>query len=256
MINFRAVTKKYLSGHTALDEISFDIEAGEFVFILGTSGSGKTTLLRLILREIKPSSGQILVAEHDLNTIPHKQIPHFRRQIGSAFQDFKLLPDKSAFENVQLALDIIGTGNKEINSRAEELLSQVGLEDKMYLFPSQLSGGEIQRVAIARALATDPVLLFADEPTGNLDPETSVQIINLLKDINEAGTTVIMATHDLNLANSFGYRQLHLHKGNLVKDTHNDSTETEETSDSESDQHLEPAPKSPKKKKKKKTKKD
>lgn len=218
MIHFNSVTKVYPSGHTALEEITFRVKPGEFVFLLGPSGSGKTTILRLILREYSPTSGSILVADHDLQDLPNREIPHLRRQIGSAFQDFKLIPEKSAFENVALALDIIGKKDSEIEQSAIELLDRVGLVDKINLFPAQLSGGEIQRVAIARALATNPVLLFADEPTGNLDPDASVQIIEILQQINQEGTTVIMATHDQILADSFGHRQLHLNKGKLVED--------------------------------------
>lgn len=219
MITFESVTKTYPSGHTAIQDLSFHIDAGEFVFILGPSGSGKTTLLRLILREITPTEGKIVVGEQDLSLLPNKEIPLLRRQIGSAFQDFKLLPDKSAFENVQLALDIVGTPSDQINERAQNLLDQVGLGEKTGLYPAQLSGGEIQRVAIARALATDPVLLFADEPTGNLDPDTSKQIVEILNQINQAGTTVIMATHDITLAKKYPHRQLHMDTGQLAKDT-------------------------------------
>lgn len=218
MIIFDQVTKSFLSGHTALDNVSFEIDSGEFVFLMGPSGSGKTTLLRLILREFAPTSGKITVANHDLDKLSKKQIPLLRRQIGSAFQDFKLIPDKSAFENVALALEILGKASREINHVTSLLLERVGLGDKMHLYPAQLSGGEIQRVTIARAVATDPVLLFADEPTGNLDPQTSKEIIDLLKEIHSNGTTVIMSTHDVNLANSFNYRQIVLDKGKLASD--------------------------------------
>ena len=219
MISFQQVTKTYPSGHTALEDISFTIDPGEFIFLLGPSGSGKTTILRLILRETLPTSGIVSVADQDLSQLPSREIPHLRRQIGSAFQDFKLLPDKSAFENVALALDILGKTASEIQDLTGHLLSKVGLKEKINLFPSQLSGGEIQRVAIARALATNPVLLFADEPTGNLDKDTSTQIVELLQHINREGTTVIMATHDLNMANTYPYRQIHLKNGRLDKDT-------------------------------------
>ncbi len=225
MISFESVTKQYPNGHLALDQMSFTIEPGEFVFLLGPSGSGKTTILRLILRETLPSSGQVTVAGHDISLLPTKEIPNLRRQIGSAFQDFKLLPDKSAFENVALALDILGKSIQEIHSKSIQLLEKVGLSDKIHLFPSQLSGGEIQRVAIARAIATEPVLLFADEPTGNLDQKTASQIVDLLKQIHEDGTTVIMATHDQRLAESYGYRQLHVDIGRLVKDTKSKSAD-------------------------------
>lgn len=219
MITFESVTKAYPPNHFALDDVSFHIEPGEFVFVLGHSGAGKTTLLRLIIREIRPSSGKIIVANHDLSQLPDKEVPHLRRQIGSAFQDFKLILDKTAFENVRLAIEILGKPKSEIDQLAMNLLEQVGLQDKVNLFPSQLSGGEVQRVTIARALALDPVLLFADEPTGNLDQDTSLQIIKILNDINQAGTTVIMATHDQKLADKFDHRQIFLEHGKLIKDT-------------------------------------
>jgi len=219
MITFDSVSKIYAPNHIALDDLSFQVDPGEFVFVLGHSGAGKTTLLRLILREIRPTSGKIIVADHDLSLLPDKEIPHLRRQIGSAFQDFKLITDKTAFENIRLAIEILGKPKAEIDQITHSLLEQVGLKDKGSLFPSQLSGGEVQRVTIARALALDPVLLFADEPTGNLDQDTSLQIIKLLNDINENGTTVIMATHDQKLVNKFPHRQIHLEKGKLIKDT-------------------------------------
>lgn len=238
MITFESVSKIYSPKYIALDDLSFRIDPGEFVFVLGHSGAGKTTLLRLILREIKPSTGKITVANHDLSLLPDKEIPHLRRQIGSAFQDFKLITDKTAFENVRLAIEILGKPKTEVDQIALSLLEQVGLADKASLFPSQLSGGEVQRVAIARALALDPVLLFADEPTGNLDSETSLQIIKLLNDINQNGTTVIMATHDQKLAGKFPHRQIHLSQGKLVKDTkphhstpHQSSTEKDTKKD-------------------------
>lgn len=235
MISFRQVTKQYPSGHTALEEVSFEIEAGEFVFLLGPSGSGKTTLLRLILREIVPTSGTIFVAEQDLSSLPNKEIPNLRRQIGSAFQDFKLIPDKSAYENVEIVLDILGKSTKESDFLTKELLKRVGLEDKMHLYPAQLSGGEIQRVAIARAVAANPVVLFADEPTGNLDPETSEQIVELLQQINEDGTTVIMATHDLNLATRFGHRRITVNRGKLTEDTKPKARSTKTNKDTEAE---------------------
>lgn len=254
MIVFDQVTKIYPSGHTALTNISFQIEAGEFVFLMGPSGSGKTTLLRLMLREIEPSEGTIMVANHDLKRLPRRQVPLLRRQIGSAFQDFKLIPDKSAFENVSIALEILGKRQREINHIAAQLLERVGLADKMHLFPAQLSGGEVQRVAIARAIATDPVLLFADEPTGNLDPDTSHEIVTLLQEIHQAGTTIIMATHDVVLANKIGYRQITLHKGALVGDTRvqSEASESETEPTSESVEATSSEKKKTKKKKKKK----
>lgn len=256
MIVFDRVTKVYKSGHTALFDVSFKIDPGEFVFLMGPSGSGKTTLLRLILREVSPTEGQIFVGNHDLSGMPRRNIPKLRRQIGSAFQDFKLIPDKNAFENVSLALEILGKKRSEIQTRTAELLHQVGLADKMYLFPSQLSGGEVQRVAIARAIATDPVLLFADEPTGNLDPETSIEIIELLRDINKSGTTVVMSTHDVGLAALYPHRQIKLHKGKLVEDTNQESESVEPAADTQKEEdhsaQSEDSDTSKKKKKKKK----
>lgn len=220
MITFETVTKTFPNDFTALSDVSFEIDPGELVFLLGPSGSGKTTLLRLILREIKPSGGKVLVAGQDISQLPKKEIPHLRRQIGSAFQDFKLLMDKTAYENIALVLDILKKTEDEIKTTAYQLLEKVGLSGKENMFPSQLSGGEIQRVAIARALALDPVLLFADEPTGNLDYKTSEQIVDLLHDINKSGTTVIISTHDRNLVTRFAnVRQIHLEKGQLIKDT-------------------------------------
>ena len=253
MITFEDVTKIYKSGHIAIEEISFKIEAGEFVFLMGPSGSGKTTLLRLILREVEPSEGTITVADHDISKISNRQLPQFRRQIGSAFQDFKLIPEKSAIENVSLSLEIIGKKNSEIKKRASELLERVGLSEKMNLFPSQLSGGEVQRVAIARAVASEPVLLFADEPTGNLDPETSKEIVNLLQEIHRDGTTVIMSTHDVDLVRNFHYRQIHLSKGKLLQDTKAVEEKVPEVSKEETDDGEKSKPKKKSSKKKKKS---
>lgn len=231
MIVFDKITKKFASGHTALEDVSFSINSGEFVFLMGPSGSGKTTLLRLMLREFEPSEGQIMVADQELSKLPGRKVPMLRRQIGAAFQDFKLIPDKSAFENVALILEIIGKPKNEINKITHELLEKVGLEDKMYLYPSQLSGGEVQRVAIARAIATDPVLLFADEPTGNLDPETSREIIKLLEEINQSGTTIMMATHDMILASEYPHRKIVLTRGKLTQDSGATAADDEKVSD-------------------------
>lgn len=218
MIVFDEITKEYKTGHVGLDKVSFTIESGEFVFLMGPSGSGKTTLLRLMLRELEPTSGKILIANQELGSIPGYKIPMLRRQIGAAFQDFKLIPDLSAFENVAIALEILGHKHHEVIKIASQLLERVGLSDKMHLYPSQLSGGEVQRVAIARAVATDPVLLFADEPTGNLDPVTAVEIVNLLEEINTSGTTVLMATHDLDVIAKYPHRRIVLSKGKIAED--------------------------------------
>ena len=191
MIRFKNVTKVY-SGQDrpALDSINIEIKKGEFVFLVGLSGSGKSTFLRLVLREERPTAGEIHVAGKDLNTLPNHKVPEFRRQIGTVFQDFRLLPNKTITENVAFALHVLGHSQKEINREVPEVLELVGLEDKGDRKPSEISGGEQQRVAIARAYVTKPPILIADEPTGNLDPATSIGIMKLLDRINREGTTV------------------------------------------------------------------
>lgn len=219
MIIFDQVTKQFPNGTVALEEVSFHIKPEEFVFITGRSGAGKTTLLKLLLREFLPSSGSILLDKTDIRDLKRRDIPLLRRQIGAAFQDFKLLPDWTASENVALTLGIHGQSKEKINDRVKHILELVGLKNKADLFPSQLSGGELQRVVIARALAPEPKVLFADEPTGNLDFKTALRIVNLLKDINDLGTTVIMATHNKNIVDSLKARTIEFTKGKVVKDT-------------------------------------
>ena len=219
MIIFDAVTKVFGNGARALDGVSFEIEPGEFVIVQGTSGAGKTTLVRLMLKEFVPTSGIIKIDGDDLSRISTRNIPFLRRKIGVVFQDFKVLFDRTVGENISLALDILGLDPKVTESRMKELLELTGLSDKTNDFPVQLSGGQLQRVIIARALAGQPKILFADEPTGNLDAETAVSIINLLKDINEQGTTVIMATHDVDLVKGLHARTLELKQGKIVKDS-------------------------------------
>lgn len=217
MIVFDQVTKRF--GSTiALDQVSFVIEPGEFVFVVGPSGAGKSTLGRLLIREIVPSSGNIKIGDFDFTAMKKKEIPLLRQQIGVVFQDYKLLPDRTAFENVALTLEILNQNDAQIKKTVEELLKVVGLPDKGHLFPSQLSGGETQRVVIARALATDPAVLFADEPTGNLDEVTGASIVELLNKINHHGTTVMMATHDTRILADHSRRVLMLDKGKLVRD--------------------------------------
>ena len=218
MIIFDQVTKKFGSGAVALDNVTFHIEPKEFVFITGHSGAGKTTLLRLMLREFLPTSGTIFVNKTDVISLPPDQIPQLRRQIGAAFQDFKLLHDWTAAENIGLSLEILGQDEVQIAERVGHLLELVSMKDKGDLFPSQLSGGELQRLVIARALAPEPKVLFADEPTGNLDQKTALQIIDLLKDINRLGTTVIMATHNQEIAAQSKSRVIDLEKGKITKD--------------------------------------
>lgn len=219
MIVFENVTKEFPNGTVALLEVSFHIEPGEFVFIIGPSGAGKTTLLRLLLRELKPTSGTVQVDKRDLSEIKKRELPILRRQIGAVFQDYKLIDDRTVAENVALVSEIIKQNEEEIDEHVKEILSQVGLEDKADLFPSQLSGGELQRTTIARALAAHPKIIFADEPTGNLDAATSWEIINLLLTINKADTTVIVATHNQDIMQSLDKRVIELEKGRVVRDT-------------------------------------
>lgn len=219
MITFDRVTKIFGNGTKALDEISFEIEAGEFVILEGKSGAGKTSIARLLLKEFAPTQGRLVVDGDDVSKISRRNIPLLRRKIGVVFQDFKVLYDRTVGENIELALDILGLDPRLTQSRLQELLDLTGLSDKKDDFPVQLSGGQLQRVIIARALAGQPKILFADEPTGNLDASTAVSIIDLLKDINEQGTTVIMATHDVGLVKDMHARTLRLEQGRLVKDT-------------------------------------
>ena len=203
MLKFDAVKKVFPDGTTGLDEVSFEIADGEFVFLTGPSGSGKTTIMRLITKEHAPSQGEIYFKDAPLSTLKNSQIPAHRRQVGVVFQDYQLLGDLKAWENIALALEIAGLPPKEISERVSDLLTLVKLQDKAFLFPKQLSGGEAQRISIARALAGAPALIFADEPTGNLDEDTSIDIIRLLKKINELGTTVMIATHDIGVLKEF-----------------------------------------------------
>lgn len=220
MIVFDQVTKEFPNGDKAIDQVSFEINPQEFVFITGRSGAGKTTLLRLLLRELLPTAGTILVDKQDISQLHPKKLPEFRRKIGAAFQDLKILWDRTVAENIALALEILGHTQEETISHVNQLLELVGLPNKADLFPSQISGGELQRAVIARALATKPKILFADEPTGNLDEATATQIIKLLQEINNLGTTVIVATHNRSLVDSLDARTLVLDKGKLMEDHH------------------------------------
>lgn len=219
MITFENVTKIY-AGQTrpALADVSIDIDKGEFVFLVGASGSGKSTFLRLILREYKPTSGSIYVAGHDLNRLPAWRIPRLRRQVGTVFQDFRLLPGKTVYENVAFALQVIGKPAREIRQIVPETLELVGLADKSGRLTDELSGGEQQRVALARAFVNRPPILIADEPTGNLDPDTSNDIMVLLNQINRTGTTVVMSTHNARAVNDMRRRVVELNLGKLVRD--------------------------------------
>lgn len=219
MILFDRVTKTYPSqNRPALDDVSLEIEKGEFVFLVGPSGSGKSTFLRLVLREERPNTGSVWVLGKELNRLSNWKIPALRRQIGTVFQDFRLLPNKSVFENVAFALEVIGKPRSHIRKVVPEVLEVVGLEDKIERRPDELSGGEQQRVAIARAFVNRPMLLIADEPTGNLDPNTSIGIMKLLDRINRLGTTVIMSTHDAQIVDQMRRRVIELETGHVVRD--------------------------------------
>ena len=219
MIRFEKVTKTYAGqGHPALDQISVDVEKGEFVFLVGASGSGKSTALRLVLRESRPTSGRVYVAGKEINRLASWKVPRLRRQIGTVFQDFRLLQNKNVSENVAFALQVIGKSKSEIRTLVPETLEMVGLEGKGDRMPDELSGGEQQRVAVARAFVNRPMILIADEPTGNLDPTTSVGIMKLLDRINRTGTTVVMATHDSGIVDQMRKRVIELDAGRVVRD--------------------------------------
>ena len=219
MIRLESVTKRYpTQSRPALDDVTLEIEKGEFVFLVGSSGSGKSTLLRLLLREEKPSSGTLWVMGKDVGKLSNWKVPVLRRQIGTVFQDFRLLPNKTVAQNVAFALEVIGRTGTTVKRIVPEVLELVGLEGKEDRFPDQLSGGEQQRVAVARAMVNRPMLLVADEPTGNLDPTTSVGIMKLLDRINRSGTTVVMATHDATIVDQMRKRVIELEHGQLVRD--------------------------------------
>ena len=218
MIVFDAVTKVYEPDVTALKDVSFVIEKGEFVFIVGASGSGKSTLIKLLLKESDPTTGRILVGGRDVARLKRSQVPTLRRNIGCVFQDFKLLSDRTAFENVAYALKVQGQNRAEIRRKVPEVLGLVGLSHKMNSYPDELSGGEQQRVSVARAFVNHPPLIVADEPTGNLDPDTSVGIMQLLYRINRSGTTVLMVTHDREMVDKMRRRVLQLEGGRLARD--------------------------------------
>jgi len=219
MIRFENVTKLYRNtSQPALAGISLDVTRAEFVFVVGQSGSGKSTMLRLILCEESATSGNVLVAGRELSTLPRRKVPQLRREIGTVFQDFRLLPNKNVFQNVAFALQVLGKSRRTISAVVPEALEMVGLADKAKRLPHQLSGGEQQRVAIARAFVNKPLILLADEPTGNLDPTTSLEIVRLLDRINRTGTTIVMATHDNGIVDQLHKRVVELDAGELVRD--------------------------------------
>ncbi len=218
MIRFENVSKTYKNGTPALTNISLDIEKGEFVFLVGASGSGKTTFLRLLLREELADHGRILEAGRDIGNLPRWRVPYLRRNIGCVFQDYRLLPNKTVFENVAFALEVIGRPRSTVENQVPQILELVGLGAKSKNLPGELSGGEQQRVAVARAFVNRPLILLADEPTGNLDPVNSESIMALLERINRTGTTVVMATHDKALVDRMRRRVVELDRGEMIRD--------------------------------------
>lgn len=219
MITFKNVTVKYKNTHRpALQDVTFRVSKGELVFLIGPSGSGKSTLLSILLREVKPTEGQVIVSEVLLNKLSGRRIPYYRQTIGCIFQDFRLLQQKTVFENVAFALEVIGKPINYIKKMVPEALDLVGLSGRMHRMPYELSGGEQQRVAIARAFVNRPKILLADEPTGNLDPDTSEGIVQILEQINRIGTTVLMATHDNRIVDSLRRRVIELDNGKIIRD--------------------------------------
>jgi cell division transport system ATP-binding protein len=219
MIRFQSITKQFGDSSPALENVSFDVNNGEFIFLTGHSGSGKTTLMKLLTKEYQPTSGDIQFDGTPLSKIKGGKVHQHRRKIGVVFQDYRLLPELNVWENIALALQIIGKPQHEIEERVTDLLDLVQLVDKAYNFPAELSGGESQRVGIARALATAPGVLLADEPTGNLDPQTTLMIAKLFSKIHQLGTTILFATHDISILSTLNYRRIHLDKGRIVSDS-------------------------------------
>lgn len=218
MIEFKEVTKHYPNGTVALDKVSFSVSPGEFVFIVGPSGAGKTTLVKLLTREELPTEGEIRFGETELTTLRPRDVIRHRRDLGVVYQDYRLLPRKTAFENIALALEVLGRSDREIAELVPHVLSLVGLEERVEHFPRQLSGGEQQRLAIARAIVGEPKALVADEPTGNIDPESAWAIVKLLEKINKMGTTVLVATHAAHIVDKLDQRTVRLERGQIVSD--------------------------------------
>lgn len=218
MIELQQLCKTYPSGTVAMMNMDLTIKAGEFVFLVGSSGAGKSTLIKLLLREETPTSGVLKVAGQDVNLLAEKEVPFYRRSLGVIFQDFRLLPNKTVYENIAFAMEVIGANRRAIIHRVNQVLDLVGLRNKARSYPAQLSGGEQQRIAIARAIVNKPVLVIADEPTGNLDPETSLEIMQIFEKINEDGTTILMVTHDRPVVDAMQKRVIAIEKGQIIRD--------------------------------------
>lgn len=218
MISFKKVFMRYPNGVTALNGLDLEIEEGEFVFVVGPSGAGKSTFIKLLLKELEPTKGKILLDGENITKVHTRRIPKIRKKIGVVFQDFRLLPNKTAYENIAFALEITRTKSKEVKPLVKKIMDLVGLKEKEKSKPNELSGGEQQRVSIARAIVNDPPILICDEPTGNLDPDTSWEIMKLLKNINKAGTTIIMVTHDKTIVNDMKQRVVAIENGRIVRD--------------------------------------
>lgn len=218
MIEFKGVSKIYNNNVKALSDVNVKIDTGEFVFLVGPSGSGKSTFIKMLLKEVEPTTGEVIVADKNLSDINRKQVPYYRRKIGMVFQDFRLIPNLNVYENVAFAMRVVEASPREIRKRVPTVLSLVGLSHKYKMFPNELSGGEQQRVSLARAIVNNPSVLIADEPTGNLDPETAKEIMDLLNDINTAGTTIVMATHAKDIVDTMKKRVIAIESGNIVRD--------------------------------------
>lgn len=218
MIEFKDVSKIYNNNVKALSNVSVNIKAGDFVFLVGPSGAGKSTFIKMLLKEVEPTTGEIVVADKELSKVSRKQVPYYRRKIGMVFQDFRLIPNLNVYENVAFAMRVVGASQRDIRRRVPMVLSLVGLSHKYKMFPNELSGGEQQRVSLARAIVNNPSVLIADEPTGNLDPETAKEIMELLEDINRAGTTILMATHAKEIVDNMQKRVIAIEKGTIVRD--------------------------------------
>jgi cell division transport system ATP-binding protein len=231
VVELRDATVVYPGGHVALERVSLAVHRGEFAFVVGPTGCGKSTLIKSMIREVKPAGGHVLIAGRDINKLPRKRVPLLRRRIGCVFQDFKLLPNRTVYDNVAYALQVTGGTRRQIRTQVPEILRLVGLQAKIHNYPDQLSGGEQQRVSIARAFVNHPPLLLADEPTGNLDPETSIGIMQLLYRINRTGTTVLVATHDRDMVDKMRRRVIAIEAGRVVRDHavsgYHDETTTE-----------------------------